>query len=46
MKRWRRRRCVRLEETGITAQVGQLSDWGVENVYEIYPVRHRYAPGA
>jgi hypothetical protein len=26
MKRWRRRRCVRLEETGITAQVGQLSD--------------------
>ena len=35
-----------LEETGITAQAEQLSDWGVENVYEIYPVwRHRYAPG-
>ncbi|MBP6613778.1 MAG: dihydroneopterin triphosphate diphosphatase, partial [Aquabacterium sp.] len=39
------------EETGI--QVGServpleaLQDWGVENVYEIYPVwRHRYAPG-
>lgn len=35
-----------LEETGITALAGQLTDWGVENVYEIYPVwRHRYAPG-
>ena len=23
-----------------------LRDWGIENVYEIYPVwRHRYAPG-
>ena len=39
------------EETGI--QVGServpleaLQDWGVENVYEIYPVWcHRYAPG-
>jgi len=32
------------EETGITA--GQLRDWGLINVYEIYPVwRHRYAPG-
>ncbi|MDO9095598.1 MAG: dihydroneopterin triphosphate diphosphatase [Rubrivivax sp.] len=32
------------EETGITT--GQLHDWGLENVYEIYPVwRHRYAPG-
>jgi dATP pyrophosphohydrolase len=32
------------EETGITA--GALRDWGLENVYEIYPVwRHRYAPG-
>jgi dihydroneopterin triphosphate diphosphatase len=32
------------EETGITA--GTLRDWGLENVYEIYPVwRHRYAPG-
>jgi dATP pyrophosphohydrolase len=35
-----------LEETGITALAGQLTDWGVENIYEIYPVwRHRYAPG-
>ena len=35
-----------LEETGITPLAGQLSDWGVENVYDIYPVwRHRYAPG-
>jgi dATP pyrophosphohydrolase len=39
------------EETGI--EVGgaavprdALRDWGLENVYEIYPVwRHRYAPG-
>jgi dihydroneopterin triphosphate diphosphatase len=32
------------EETGI--QGGDLRDWGLENVYEIYPVwRHRYAPG-
>jgi dATP pyrophosphohydrolase len=32
------------EETGIRA--GTLRDWGLENVYEIYPVwRHRYAPG-
>ena len=32
------------EETGIT--VGELRDWGLSNVYEIYPVwRHRYAPG-
>jgi dATP pyrophosphohydrolase len=32
------------EETGITS--GDLRDWGLENVYEIYPVwRHRYAPG-
>ncbi len=37
-----------LEETGIDiAQVGgTLRDWGLENVYLIYPVwRHRYAPG-
>ena len=37
-----------LEETGIdVARVGgMLRDWGVSNVYEIYPVwRHRYAPG-
>jgi dATP pyrophosphohydrolase len=32
------------EETGITT--GTLRDWGLENVYEIFPVwRHRYAPG-
>lgn len=32
------------EETGITG--GELRDWGLRNVYEIYPVwRHRYAPG-
>lgn len=32
------------EETGIAA--GELSDWNLTNVYEIYPVwRHRYAPG-
>ena len=32
------------EETGITG--GELRDWGLANVYEIYPVwRHRYAPG-
>jgi dihydroneopterin triphosphate diphosphatase len=39
------------EETGIvigSAQVPRsaLRDWGLQNVYEIYPVwRHRYAPG-
>ena len=34
------------EETGISPLAGQMSDWGVENVYEIYPVwRHRYSPG-
>lgn len=33
-----------LEETGIAS--GELRDWQLENVYEIYPVwRHRYAPG-
>ena len=33
-----------LEETGITS--GTLRDWGLTNVYEIYPVwRHRYASG-
>ncbi len=32
------------EETGIAQ--GELCDWGLANVYEIYPVwRHRYAPG-
>ena len=33
-----------LEETGIAG--GELRDWGLQNVYEIYPVwRHRYAGG-
>jgi dATP pyrophosphohydrolase len=32
------------EETGITG--GTLRDWGLANLYEIYPVwRHRYAAG-
>lgn len=40
-----------LEETGIDCRAGTaladaLVDWGLENVYEIYPCwRHRYAPG-
>ena len=40
-----------LEETGIacgpgTVLHGALSDWGLENVYDIYPRwLHRYAPG-
>jgi dihydroneopterin triphosphate diphosphatase len=34
------------EETGIDARAGVLRDWGLENVYEIYPRwLHRYAPG-
>lgn len=36
------------EETGIDARAPghRLTDWGLENVYEIYPVwRKRYAPG-
>lgn len=36
------------EETGLQAHAPghALSDWGLENVYEIYPAwRHRYAPG-
>lgn len=36
------------EETGIDAQAPgcHLSDWGLENIYEIYPQwQHRYAPG-
>lgn len=36
------------EETGIDTQASGhlLADWGLENVYEIYPQwRHRYAPG-
>ena len=39
------RREVR-EETGIIARPEQLQDWGLANVYDIYPAwRHRYAPG-
>ena len=45
--------CVRevAEETGIVigsagGAAAALRDWGLANVYEIYPVwRHRYAPG-
>jgi dihydroneopterin triphosphate diphosphatase len=45
--------CVRevAEETGIVigsaaVPAGALRDWGLRNVYEIYPVwRHRYAEG-
>lgn len=34
------------EETGIDCAAGKLSDWGLENVYDIYPhYLHRYAPG-
>ncbi|NMM10691.1 MAG: dihydroneopterin triphosphate diphosphatase [Polaromonas sp.] len=35
-----------MEETGIVASSSQCLDWGLSNVYEIYPVwRHRYAAG-
>jgi len=35
---------IRVGSPGIPAQA--LRDWGLQNVYEIYPVwRHRYAPG-
>ncbi len=34
------------EETGIPVPLTTLVDWGLSNVYEIYPAwRHRYAPG-
>ena len=34
------------EETGIDARSHELTEWNLQNVYEIYPVwRHRYAPG-
>jgi len=34
------------EETGLVACPPMLSDWGIENCYEIYGHwRHRYAPG-
>ncbi len=40
-----------LEETGIDCEAGTalhagLRDWGLQNIYEIYPRwQHRYAPG-
>ncbi len=35
-----------VEETGIAPACGQLTDWHLENHYEIYPHwRSRYAPG-
>lgn len=35
-----------MEETGIDARAGRLTDWGLENIYDIYPRwLHRYAPG-
>ena len=35
-----------LEETAIAAAASNFADWGVTNVYDIYPAwRHRYAPG-
>jgi len=34
------------EETGIEAARFDLTDWNLQNVFEIYPVwRYRYAPG-
>ena len=34
------------EETGLEAARYELTDWNLQNVFEIYPVwRHRYAPG-
>jgi dATP pyrophosphohydrolase len=34
------------EETGIDATRHSLTEWNLQNVFEIYPVwRHRYAPG-
>lgn len=35
-----------MEETGLDCSHGKLSDWQIENHYEIFPKwRHRYAPG-
>ena len=35
-----------LTTQGSTTNLSALRDWGLRNVYEIYPVwRHRYAPG-
>ena len=34
------------EETGLDASNGTLTDWNLENLYDIYPrYLHRYAPG-
>lgn len=34
------------EETGIDARQYPLTEWNLQNVFEIYPIwRHRYAPG-
>ena len=34
------------EETGIPPELGNLTDWRLSNLYEIFPEwRHRYAPG-
>jgi dATP pyrophosphohydrolase len=34
------------EETGIDARLYRLTEWNLQNVFEIYEVwRHRYAPG-
>jgi dihydroneopterin triphosphate diphosphatase len=34
------------EETGLAAAPSQWREWGLANIYEIYPAwRHRYAPG-
>lgn len=34
------------EETGIDARLYRLTEWNLQNVFEIYAVwRHRYAPG-
>lgn len=40
--------CLRevLEETGLDTRLYKLTDWQIQNVYEIYPVwRYRFAPG-
>lgn len=35
-----------MEETGIDCAACELRDWGLENVYDIYPkYLHRYPPG-
>ena len=35
-----------LEETGLRAAPSRLREWGIANVFEIYPHwRHRFAPG-